>query len=70
MKTIVQMVLTIMVVALCATQAVVARPHHRAPKTATPALAAKLGTAIVPEKNRHPADVTLDRKIKPICKGC
>jgi hypothetical protein len=64
------MLLMVIVVALCATQAVVARTHHRAPKTTTPALATKPGTAIIPEKNRHPEDVALDRRIKGICRGC
>jgi hypothetical protein len=64
------MLSTVIVVALSATHAVVARTHDRAPKTAAPALGTKPGTAIVPEKNRHPEDVALDRKIKGICHGC
>jgi hypothetical protein len=44
-------------------------PHHRAPKS-TAAQATKPGTARVTKKNRHPEDVTLDRRIKGICRGC
>jgi hypothetical protein len=56
----------IIVVARCATHAVTARTHrHRQPvKAAAPA------KTIAPERDRHPADVALDRKIKPICNGC
>jgi hypothetical protein len=58
-------------VALCASQAVNARTHHRAPKTAPAASATKSDDAKIPvETNRDPADVALDRRIKGICKGC
>jgi hypothetical protein len=62
--------LLIMVVALCATHAVFARSHHRVPKRTAPAAMTKTVTTIVPEKNRDPADIALDRKIKGICRGC
>jgi hypothetical protein len=63
----------IVAVTLCATVPVVARTHHRVPKQAPPA--AKQGpvtepSANVPEKNRDPEDVALDRRIKGICRGC
>jgi hypothetical protein len=54
--------------ALCATHAVDARSHRRAvTPVATPA---KPKPANVPEQNRDPADVALDRRIKGICRGC
>jgi hypothetical protein len=56
------------VVALCATHAVFARSHRHAPKRTAPAAVTKTDTA--PDKNRDPADVALDRRIKDICKGC
>jgi hypothetical protein len=62
--------LTICVVALCATHAVFARSHHRAPKTTAPVTMTKPDTKIPVESNRDPEDVALDRKIKGICKGC
>jgi hypothetical protein len=70
MRPIVRTVLTIMMVALCATQAVCARSHHRASKTAAPAPATKSDAKIPVETSRDPADVALDRQIKSICKGC
>jgi hypothetical protein len=68
------MFLMIIVIALCATRAVVARNHHRVPKNTAPA-ATKADIpqekAYIPrEKNRDPADVALDRKIRGICRGC
>ena len=57
-------------VALCATHAVYARSHHRAPKTTAPVTMTKPDTKIPVESNRDPEDVALDRKIKGICKGC
>jgi hypothetical protein len=57
-------------VALCATHAVNARTHYRAPKITAPASATKSGAKIPVETNRDPADVALDRRIKGICKGC
>jgi hypothetical protein len=59
-----------LVVALCATHAVYARSHHRAPKTTAPASATKSDAKIPVETKRDPADVALDRKIKGICRGC
>jgi hypothetical protein len=61
--------LTIMVVALFTTNAVFARTHH-APKRTVPAATTKTETTSPAEKNRDPADVALDRKIKGICRGC
>ena len=55
-------------VALCAANGASARSHHRAPKAV--AQPATTNSANVPEKNRHPDDVALDRKIKGICRGC
>jgi hypothetical protein len=46
-------------------QAVVARTHHRAPKTAAPALAARSGTAIVPKKNRDPGGPAVKQPTRP-----
>jgi hypothetical protein len=60
----------VVMVALCATHAVKARTHHRAPKTTAPASATKSDAKIPVEMNRDPADVALDRRIKGICKGC
>jgi hypothetical protein len=62
--------LTVLVVALCATRVALARTHHPAPETTTPAAAAKIDANIPQEKNRDPADVALDRRIKGICRGC
>jgi hypothetical protein len=62
--------LLIAVVALCAAHAVVARTHHRAPKSTAPVSATKIEANILQEKNREPADVALDRRIKGICRGC
>jgi hypothetical protein len=57
------------IVALCATHAVDARSHHRAPKRTAPATIA--APKVTPSKvPRDPADVALDRRIKGICKGC
>jgi 'Cold-shock' DNA-binding domain len=61
--------LTIMVVALCATQAVVARTHHRAPKSTAP-VATKAGATFSPEKNRHPRTSLSIAGIKAICREC
>jgi len=58
-----------MVVALCATNSVVARTHHRGSNRIGP-VATKPAANIPAEKNRHPADIALDRKIKGICRGC
>jgi hypothetical protein len=66
----IQALLTIMVVALCATHAVDARTHHRGPKTAAPVATTKPDAKIPIETNRDPADLALDRKIKGICRGC
>jgi hypothetical protein len=64
-------ILTIAVVALCATHAVDARTH-RAPKAvgSVPAATIRPDAKIPVETKRDPADVALDRKIKGICKGC
>jgi hypothetical protein len=62
--------LTIIVVALFATHAVFARTHHRAPKRSEPAATITTEATSPPEKNRDPADVALDRRIKGICRGC
>jgi hypothetical protein len=62
--------LLIAVVGLCAAHAVVARTHHRAPKSTAPVSATKIEANIPQEKNRDPADVALDRRIKGICRGC
>jgi hypothetical protein len=59
-----------MTVAFCATHAVVARTHHRAPKTTASVAATKPDAKIPVETKRDPADIALDRKIKGICKGC
>jgi hypothetical protein len=61
------------VITLMAALPVSARTHHR---TAKPAAAPTTGAAVavkpanVPEKDRDPADIALDRKIKGICRGC
>jgi hypothetical protein len=68
--TLARMLLTLTLVVLCATHAVVARTHHRAPKSAAPAAATKIDAKIPVEKNRDPADVALDRRIKGICRDC
>jgi hypothetical protein len=45
-----------------------ARSHRHAPKPAAASAVAK--PANIPEKDRDPADIALDRKIKGICRGC
>jgi hypothetical protein len=62
--------LTVTLVALCATHAVIARSHHRAPKSTAPATTTKTDEKIPVETKRDPADIALDRKIKGIFKGC
>jgi hypothetical protein len=72
-----QSFVVITLIALVANPTVLARARHRAPKAAaatsattmrsTPADAKPQNT---PEKDRDPADVALDRKIKGICRGC
>jgi hypothetical protein len=62
--------LTVLLVALGATHAVIARSHHRAPKSTAPAATTTPDAKIPVEPNRDPADIALDRKIKGICKGC
>jgi len=42
--------------------------HRHASKPAAASAVAK--PANIPEKNRDPADIALDRKIKGICRGC
>jgi hypothetical protein len=69
MRSVVRIILTIATVALCATASVDAQTHHRSSKVKEPVMVGT-PTANVPEKNRDPADVALDRKIKGICKGC
>jgi hypothetical protein len=65
------MTLTVLLVALGATDAVIARSHHRAPKRAAPAATTKAETKIPVEPNRDPADVALDRRIKGVrAKSC
>jgi hypothetical protein len=56
------MFLTVIVIALCAAQAVVARTHLGALKSTAPT--AKVGVTSSPEKNRHPDDVARDRRSK------
>ena len=69
----------IMLIALAANPAVLARARNRAPKAAAATSVAKTSAAPAPadakpqntpEKDRNPADVALDRKIKGICRGC
>jgi hypothetical protein len=66
----------IMLIALAANP-VLARARHRAPKAAAATSAATTSAAPADakpqntlEKDRDPADVALDRKIKGICRGC
>jgi hypothetical protein len=59
-----------MVVALCATRIVDARTRHRATKRTVPAATTRTKATSPAEKDRDPADVALDRKIKGICRGC
>jgi hypothetical protein len=69
MRPLARAALTVIAVALCATNSVVARTHHfRTAKNTAPAAAKRAN--IPPEKNRDPADVALDRRIKGICRGC
>ena len=61
------------VIALAAAAPVSARPHHRAAKPAeapTTEAPVVVKSANVPEKDRDPADIALDQKIKGICRGC
>jgi hypothetical protein len=62
------MLLAITVAALSATHTVVARTHHHPPQSTAPAAATKIDANIPQEKNRDPADVALDRRIKGICR--
>jgi hypothetical protein len=63
------MTVLIAAAALCATDAEAARArHNRVSRPPTPAATAPAKN--VPEKNRDPADVALDRRIKGICRGC
>jgi len=65
------------VIALVAAPPISARTYHRVEKpvaapgaeklTATP-VAEK--SANIPEQNRDPEDIALDRKIEGICRGC
>jgi hypothetical protein len=61
--------LAIIMSALCATQTVDARTHHRS-KATVPVATTKADAKIPVETKRDPADVALDRKIKGICRGC
>jgi hypothetical protein len=61
---------TIMAVALITTHAVFARTHHRARNKTVPPAATQTEATSPAEKNRDPADVALDRRIKGICRGC
>jgi hypothetical protein len=54
------------VLAVVAASPISARPHQR---TAKPTMA-PVKSANVPERDRDPADIALDRKIKGICRGC
>jgi hypothetical protein len=62
-------------IALVAAAPISARTHHRAAKP-IPAPVVTVGapgavkSANVPEKDRDPADIALDQKIKGICRGC
>jgi hypothetical protein len=69
-RSVIWTILIVTVAALCATHAVDARTHHRAPKTTAPVATTKPDAKIPVEMKRDPADVALDRKIKGICKGC
>jgi hypothetical protein len=67
----------IMLIALAANPAASARARHRVPKAPAATSVAKTSAAPAdakpqntPEKDRDPADVALDRKIKGICRGC
>jgi hypothetical protein len=65
--------LLLVVIALLAASPVSARTHHRAAKPAaapTTEAPAAVKSANVPEKDRDPEDIALDRKIKGICRGC
>jgi hypothetical protein len=70
MRPLARLLSTIVLVALCATQAVHARTHHHTVKTTAPVATTKPDAKIPVEVKRDPADVALDRKIKGICKGC
>jgi hypothetical protein len=61
-----------MVIALAIAAPISARTHQRAAKApvATVAAPGAVKPANVPEKDRDPADVALDQKIKGICRGC
>jgi hypothetical protein len=59
----------IVAVSLGATHAVYARTHHHAPRAAA-ATTNSPDAKIPAEKNRDPADIALDHRIKGICKGC
>jgi hypothetical protein len=61
------------VIALAAALPISARTHHRAAKPTeapTTEAPAEVKPANVPEKDRDPADIALDQKIKGICRGC
>lgn len=61
------------VIALATAAPISGRPHHRAakpPEASTTEAPAAAKPSNVPEQNRDPEDIALDRKIKGICRGC
>ena len=66
-ETMAQTVLTIALIAFGMAQSAQARSHHHASKPTAPVTTP---AANVPEKDRDPADLAIDRRIKGICKGC
>jgi hypothetical protein len=66
----------IMLIALAANPAALALARNHVPKASavsvakTSAAPADAKPQNTPEKDRDPADVALDRKIKGICRGC
>jgi hypothetical protein len=61
------------VIALASATPISARSHHQAaksPQASTTEAPTVAKPANVPEQNRDPEDIALDRKIKGICRGC
>jgi hypothetical protein len=58
------------VIALAAAEPVSARTHRPAKPVPLPAASPIARSENVPEQNRDPADIALDKRIKGICRGC
>jgi hypothetical protein len=64
--------LLVLIALALAASPISARPHRRAAEPTPLPVASPVApkSANIPEKDRDPADIALDRKIKGICRGC